>query len=378
MGTKPGLLMGKNFMTKSKLYSSLLPAAAAICLSALMGASAQAYVCFNTSSFSKMFGTTLRSDYLLRPHTMAQLDEKYPTIPNFFANSDLDLLNEFNKSITHGCKVIVGLYTSRECLLVGPVAVQKNVLVLSPTCGHNDIEKHHPHILTGVPAIRDYIHATVSRLESMPTGTVFVFYQPTDVFSEVSYSSFKKAYIGKYHTVAIDRDGKIKDPAQIGLLPINGSNPKMTALFFAYPMPSSTVLGQLDQVGFITPKLRIIGNSAWIFDIAALSTLKNLFNRTDGVYLPDVLDRSKLRQSSFYRDYRAKFNEDPVGIQYMSYDVTRLALRCLKKSKTFNLKSYRGCLNTNGYTGPSGIIRFKLNSPFADRPIFFTDFKDVL
>jgi ABC-type branched-subunit amino acid transport system substrate-binding protein len=327
-----------------------------------------------------MFGTPLRSEFLIRSHVMAQADEKFTKILNFSANSDIDLLSEFNKSITMGCKVIVGLYTSRECLLVGPTAVQNDVLVVSPTCGHNDIEKFHPHVLTGVPAIRDYMRAIVEKMpaESL-SSEVIVFYQPTDVLSDISYRSFKNQFTGKYETLTIDRDGKISAASRALLVAkYKSTGSKKTVLFLAYPLPSSIVVGQLDQIGFINSNVSIFGSSSWIFDVSALAPMKDIFYRAKGVYLPDVLNRSRAKLSSFYRRYKAKYGVDPVGIQYMSYDVTRLALRCFKRLKKFDRNLYRDCLSSTAFVGTSGKISFELNSAFANRPIFFTNLKDAL
>lgn len=333
---------------------------------------ADARICVNASSYTRMFGNTMRSDVIRRAHDMAFEAEKMTPLSTFVANNDTDFTMQIRKSVDLGCKVLIGLYTSRECMIAGPLLAGTDVTILSPTCGHPDIIKSYPHVFTGVPSAAHFAKALARDLDSVAAEDLFTFYQPTEVFSKASYSAFN-SFRRSGRRIEVDREGHIGDQ-NLKLL----QHAKAPTLYIeVYAAAAVKLLTQLDAAGVLKKDVRIIGSAAWALDVSAFEFVKPMLQKVASVFSQDNFRQEDLLKSSFSTQYKTLFRTPPLGIHLVAYDITRLGVQCYKKAggEKFSADRFRKCLMARPHTGQSGRYEFHPGSPFADRPVLFTDFR---
>ncbi len=345
---------------------------------AMMSLSANAKVCINSSSYDKMFGSSLRSDILGRSHSMALESEKFADYSTFTSTADIELPDALRKAIDQGCTVIVGIYTSRECLLAGPILKEKKVALLSPTCGTDELRKFSPFVRTGVPSIAEYSRQVADIIKKSPKSEVIVFHQPAELFSEISFREFKARFGREFTTVSLDRDGVMPDAVLNQIVNENKKGPK-TFVFFTYPLVSAKVVERLDEKQGVSLTTTIVGSSSWAFDVSVFKTVLGALLKAKSVLVPDLVDWDSIMKSDFAVKYRARFGESPLGIHFISYDITRIAVRCFKKAvaghRVFAAENFEACLVNDRHQGLSGPIVFDKESPFALRKVNFPDFR---
>jgi hypothetical protein len=358
--------MGKNFMKLLKV--SLL--------ASLWFFSQQSFanICVNTSSNYKMFGSVLRAGALVSGHELAFQTDNFNDYQFFSANSDAELAKQIGQMVTGSCSILLGLFTSRDCLIAGPILKKNKTVGISSSCGHDDINQFSPYLYTIIPSLSEFIDVTAKYLNKTKNlGRVIVIYQPTDVYSAAGFHEFQIKFNKKIIEVPVGSDG------QLDLSKFSIAGEQVTIVFFCYPLPSAQILVELSNHNLITKHTKIIGASSWTFDVSVFRPIKAILESSQEVLTTDIIDWNKFKKSEFLIKFYKKFHREPLNIEVLTYDVTQLAINCYKQSTisdNYNSDLFHSCLVRGGHQGVSGRYSFDKQSPFAHRPIYLTNFLD--
>ena len=339
-------------------------------------ASAENVFCLTSSSHVKMFASAFRSDFLERSNKLALNDSNVKNIYSFSAKNDSDLVFKIEESFKQGCQVLVGLYTSKECLLGAPIAQKYNRVILSPTCSHDDLMKWKGFVFTMVPSIDEYINETLQYIEkNKKIKKLIVIYQPSDVFSNSSFESFNRKNKNKYLFVRLNKEGDFYSED----LPSLENFEFDSVLILTYPVVGIKAVASLSATVKNKRLITLISSSSWAFDQSVLKTNSSVFDKFRYLIIPEVAPIDVYRQSIFFKNYQKQYNESPFGIHAMSYDATRMALKCYKTyGINFKAESFRRCIIGKSYLGLTGKYNFSVDSPFIKRKIYFEDSKGKL
>lgn len=332
-------------------------------------------LCLTPNSHVKMFASSFRSGVLERSQNLALSGSAFSKSESIKADDDLDLVSKITAKFQSGCKLLVGLYTSKECLLIAPIAKKYGAIIISPTCGHPDIVQNNETIFTLVPSLEKYISKANDLFikKYQPTDDVLVLYQPSDLYSNKSFNSFLKSFSKKYTEIKVDNDGEI----------YSEDLPKLEKKYFAvyiltYPVVAAKILDQLKSKNFISNKMILIGSSSWSFDTSVLVKYRKTIESFADAIIPEIEAPSNLTSSSFYTNFINKYNEKPLGIHLMSFDATSIAIQCLKSNKEKTNEEIKKCLYKKPFHGITGKIIFNRTSPFSEREIFLSDLNKKL
>ena len=358
--------MEKNFMIflKRALVYSLV----------FLTSNLYASICVNSTSNYKMFGSVLRANVLQNPFIMAFEDEKFSDYQIFNAENNAQLASQIQEMTTNHCDVILGLYTSRDCLVSGPILEKNHTVAISSSCSDNHISDFFPYIYTAVPKLSDYSSDVANYLnEDSDTGTIYAFFQPFDVYSNSGFSAFQKAIKKTIIQIPVSTTGEF----DISKIDINDK--KSTIIFFTYPLPSTQILVTLDADKRITKNISLIGASSWMFDLSVFRPIKSILEKANAVLSPDIVDRNAVNSSKFYSNFIKLYYRQPDLIEVLSYDMARLSVQCYKKyiNDKENMKTdFLKCLQNEKYHGVSGKTSFALGSPFAERKTYLVNLLD--
>ena len=139
-------------------------------------------------------------------------------------------------------------------------------------------------------------------------------------------------------------------------------------------MTASKLIKEMHVKNVDFRNFNIVGSSSWTFFTAPLKPIASILKNAKSVLVPDVIDHIKLKKTDFYKRFRKRYNEDPLGVQAISYDVTRMVVQCLKINRYKVLE----CLRARPYNGVTGIIKYAKDDPFPERNIFFTSIVERL
>lgn len=342
---------------------------------ALLSQECLAHICVNTSSNYKMFGSVLRSGALARGHELAFQDSHFLDHRQFAAETDADLAKQIENMSSGSCSIILGLFTSRECLIAGPIFKKNKLIGISSSCGHNNIKEFSPFLYTIIPPVSEFSDKISKYLgEKNDTGEIFVLYQPTDVYSATSFNLFKSKYKKAFVEVPIESDGQF-DVNKFS----KNKNGMITLVFFTYPLPSAKILVTLSDNHIISKNSTILGASCWTFDVSVFRPIRSILEKARDVLATDVLDWNQVKNSKFVADFNKKYNRDPLTIEILTYDVTLLSINCYKKSlikSEYNINLFQNCMINTQHKGVAGSYSFNVGSPFAKRPLYLTHFLD--
>ncbi|MCA0402711.1 MAG: ABC transporter substrate-binding protein [Proteobacteria bacterium] len=352
-----------NSLKKSLLLSLLL----------LINQKGFSQICINNSSNYKMFGSVLRAGALARGHELAFQKSNFSKHQQFSSETDVELAKQIENMSSGSCSIILGFFTSRECLIAGPILKKNKLIGVSSSCGHNNIRKFSPFLYTIIPPINVFSDKISTYLnENNNLEKIFVIYQPTDVYSETASSSFRKKIKKPIITIPIASDGSF----DIKKFP-NNINENFTIVFFTYPLPSAKILMQLSEHKIISKRTTILGASCWTFDVTVFRPLRSILEKANSVLAIDVLDWKKVKKTIFVKNFFEKFNREPLTIEILTYDVTKLAINCYEKSliyDKYDIKEFQNCMTATKHNGVSGIFSFRKNSSFATRELYLTNF----
>lgn len=357
--------MGKGFMIllRSVLLFSLLFVAQSIF----------ANICVNTTSNYKMFGSVLKADVLKNPFIMAFRHEHFKNYQIFFASNNTLLTDQIQSMTKNNCSVILGLFTSQDCLVSGPILKKNKVIALSSSCSENHIANFLPYVYTAVPRLSEFSQAMADYVNrNNDIGTIYVFYQPSDVYSSSGFKAFQQYVSKPIKVIAVDLSGNYN------LKAVRSCKDQVaTFIFFTYPLPSVQILVSLDAEHIITNKINVMGASAWIFDVSVFKPIKSILQKAKSVLTPSLADQKRINSSVFAQEFIQKYSREPDIVEVLTYDVSRLAVQCYKHvlahgGYTNNL--FLSCLRHNRFKGLSGYYTFRENSPFVSKNIYLINF----
>lgn len=338
---------------------------------AILSMKSMGLVCTMSSSYSDMFTNNNRSSLLARGIVLASQESNVKMNNIYYGDgSDVDFIEKINLSVKNGCKVILGIYTSRECLLAGPILKKYGAIAISPTCGHNDILKYYPFLFTAVPKIEDYGVSLSGYINNSNADEIFIFYQST-VYSRLFYNKFKKIKNKKIRFVKLDKDGHVKDK-KIDLYKVLKKDTKKLILFTTYPLSSAPILEMLKKVEL--GKTIIVGATSWIFDLRIIEKFKkDVFLKAKKTLVTDIIDYEKIKLSSYYKKYQKVYSSKPDLLSVYSYDISLVVFKCIKEMAAYSSTLFINCLNSIKHKGVSGEIYFSKGRPFAQRKIKLYD-----
>lgn len=333
-------------------------------------------ICYTSSSHVKMFASAYRSDFLERPFNIAFKHRKIKNVYGFVANSDDDLRTKAETAFNNGCKVIVGLFTSKECLITAPIAKKYGAIIISPTCGHTDIANWNGYVYSMVPSIDDYAKYISEVLnKNYGKDKWLIAYQPSDPFSLNSYQTLKSRFSTNLLSVRVSKEGDIYSED----LPVFYEKNLSVIVVLTYPVVGAKVSKNISDKIDLKNKLTLISGSSWAFDSTVLKVNASSFVRYDAVFVPEVVDTNVYSKSTFLVDYKNEYKEDPFVIHALSYDGFMLAQECLpKSSKKFDINKYRLCLTSKQFKGITGNYMFSNLVPFSKRVVFLNNIKSTL
>lgn len=331
------------------------------------------YVCVNATSNYKMFGSVLRENVLKNPFVMAFSDEHFKNYKIFSADNDTQLVEQIQQMTSGGeCAFVLGLFTSQDCLVSGPILKKNKTIGLSSSCSNNRIDAFFPYIYTVVPKLSDFSKVVAKNIDVKNANVIYAFYQPSDVYSYSGFAAFRKYFKNPVVGVPVGSDGNF----DLNLLNVGGKN-KYTIIFFTYPLPSAQILVRLDSRHFINKKVNIVGASSWIFDVSVFRPIKSILLKANSVLTPSLIDQRRIYFSNFAHRFVKLYDREPDVVEVLTYDITRIAVQCYRKTRKtahFSNEAFLHCIKQNKYDGVSGYTTFEKESPFSSKKIYLIHF----
>jgi len=133
---------------------------------------------------------------------------------------------------------------------------------------------------------------------------------------------------------------------------------------------------ELNNSNLVNKKTLIIGASSWTFDVSVFRPIKSILEKAQAVIATDVLDWKQVKKTFFFKKFTTEYNREPLNIEILTYDVTKLAIQCYKSSliiKKYNLDKFQNCMTSGQHQGISGTFSFNKESPFAQRPLYLSN-----
>lgn len=325
-------------------------------------------VCAVVSPFLPMFSSKGMSDFLLLGPQKALNDYKMNTKDAIFVSAadDVDLMKTVNRAYSQGCRIIVGLYTSKECLLAATTLREQAVVLLSPTCGHDDLRKHKGIIYTGVPSIEDYAKEESKYLDAKQFNQIYIVHNPADLYSQNVLKFFRENLKSPSTLIPIRRDGSLANKPQL--------QPKSAIVFTTYPKDSGPAIEIFSKHELANQTIMMAGLS-WIYDLTILMHRRAQLKKFRAVLIAKTDNKSRIKDPMI----SLKAPRSLKNIVISSYDIMSFALDCYSKTKTeFNLKRFKNCMNKTIFNGVTGTIEYKRGGPFAERNIIFSDLFEEL
>lgn len=353
----------------------------AICIVSCFFISVSSYsmankICVNSTANYRMFGSVRWSDFLNTSFIMAFEDEKFSNFIIESANNESQLLKQISKVTENQCTIILGLFTSQDCLMTGNILKKNKAIALSPSCSNEQIRKFYPHIYSMTPEQLNYSKAVASFInKDAEVGTVYAFYQPSDIYSRDGLKHFINNMEKKIISVEVKTNGNFD---LTGLK--NKQHEKTYYVFFTYPLPSTQIISKLDRNKLIDKDKIIIGASSWIYQLSVFYPIKSILKKTERLLTPNLIDKNKVTHSSFTSKFEKKFHRKPDVVEILTYDATRLSIECYRYAKSHNnsKSDFLKCLQNGPHKGISGETYFSKKSPFAQREVYIDNMMDKL
>lgn len=332
-------------------------------------------VCVNATANYKMFGSVMRENVLRNPFILAFHKEHFKDYKIFYASNDTQLVSQM-ENMTKGkgqCSVVLGLFTSQDCLVSGPILQKNKIIGLSSSCSDNRIANFFPYVYTAVPKLSNFSKTVAWSLNhDQNSGKIYTFYQPSDVYSDAGFNGFKQYIKKPIIPISVTSSGDFNKQ-----LFKSADKQHATIIFFTYPLPSAQILVNLDDDHLVTKNVKVIGASSWIFDVSVFKPIKSILSKAGSVLTPSLANQQKIKDSSFAHQFNRLYHRQPDIVEVLTYDMSRLAVQCYRQSfhsGQYRRQSFLQCIRTNHYQGVSGRANFKTDSPFSMRQIYLINF----
>lgn len=301
-------------------------------------------------------------------HKMAFADEEFTDVRYYTSNKNEDYIKQIQAMTSGPCSIIIGIVSSRECLIAGPLLKKNKVIGMSASCGHDTIDKYYPYLYSTDRRLSECIDAVTNHINaSHEVENIFVFEQATDIFTETEFVQLKHKIIKPFVTIPIGKD------AYFDLTKFDDIKGKpITLVFFTYPIQTIKILIELANHDLITKNTSIIYASSLFEYISLFKPIRSILDKSRAVFNLDYVDWKQLKVSDFYQHFVKKYKRDPIDYEVVNYDTTRFAIQCYRKSLLhgqYNRNEFQKCLETTKYEGVAGTISFSQHSSFADHKI---------
>lgn len=333
-------------------------------------------ICVNSTANDKMFGTVQWADFLNASFIMAFEDENFSNYIINSAKNESQLVKQISKRTVSQCGIVLGLFTSRDCLIAGKILKKNKTIALSSSCSNEQIKKYYPYIYTMTPKQLNYSKAVANYLNAnMDANKIYAFYQPSDIYSRDGFKHFHNNLEKKVIPVPVKNDGSF-DLATFKNTDTDTDTEKLYYVFFTYPLPSAQIISRLDGNKMINKNITLIGASSWMYQLSVFYSIKSILLKSRQLLTPNLVDKKRVTQSKFAQEFKKKFHRNPDVVEILTYDATRLSIQCYRfaqlRGKT-SRSNFLKCLNNGPHVSISGDVLFPKGSPFAKRKIYIDD-----
>jgi ABC-type branched-subunit amino acid transport system substrate-binding protein len=295
----------------------------------------------------------------------ASLIREYPT-----DSTDTGNLTALQKAIEGGCKVFLGMYTSREALLAGPLLKKGNAFAFSAAAGADKISQFYPNVLSAVSSIDDHSSVMARTITNWKTKDVFIFQQSGDLYSKSLVEALKLKLKSPSVMVEVSDGGRIA-PEMLTQL---AASPSATFVLAMYPLPSVELLSVLKTQELNRSKIRVMGSPSWVFDAAAFSNRKALFSNFQEVVSTNSWDKNNASAKQFIASFEKEYSTKPQVLAAYAYDSTFLALSCIADTFRIEPQKVRACLQNSNVKGVTGTFAYQ-DTPFRKAQIHISKFE---
>lgn len=324
-------------------------------------------ICVNTSATSD-----LNADVSFLGPKIAFQDSHFNNYKTFSVKNNADFAHQIQKMTPESCSVVLGLVTSRECLIAGPVLKKNKLIGISPCCGHDKINQFYPYLYVGSAPLSIEVSTIIQHLkQENKEDNIYVIYKPTNVYSHEMFLQFQKQYTKKFTKIEISSDNTF-DIKKFSY----AKNTPATLVFFTYPLPSIKTLLTLSSQKLINKNTDVLGGSSWGDEITLFKSIRPILEKVRAVVCVEMLDWQKVKNSGFVKKFEKTHKRKPLDIEIISYDMTRFAVSCYKQAtidNKYDIKAFQHCMTHKKHKGVSGDFLFNKRSSFANRPIYITN-----
>lgn len=314
----------------------------------------------------------LASEVSFNGQVMAFAAEQFSDVKYFPSSGEAGFVKQIQAMVSGQCSVILGIGTSRECLIAGPLLQNNKVIGISAACAHNDISKYYPYLYTTSPSVNKEAWYIANYINTMAhVSKVFVIEQPTNVYSQAIFVQLKKQLGEKFVDVPVDSEGNF----DFSKLSHNPKEPTAIILL-TYPLQSVKIIVRLSNRKIITNNVSIIGEAAWRDFLVFFQPLKSILEQAHAVVVMDIVDWQRVNNSAFMHDFVSRYKRKPLYLEILSYDAARFAIQCYKHALVddkYDLAKFTECMVHTKYNGVAGEFSFASHSSFADRSVYVTN-----
>lgn len=273
--------------------------------------------------------------------------------------NDASFVRLVKKAISANCKVTVGAFTSKECLLAGPYLEKSGMYLISPSCGHDKIQTFYPKIHTIVPKIEMYADSIAK--ESKKHEKPIIIQQKSDVYSS-HFTSLLRKRIKDARIVNITKDGEIID----GEKHLSQSR---LIIFTTYPLPSFAFMLNLNKMKLDKRNISVFASASWAYDLKVIKKQSSSLKKFKSVLITDFWDPTS-RGHKFFADYKKSFNRRAENLAALSYDLSTAILACKESLRAKPSEvDIRRCIDNNKSRPVAGDFKLEKNSSFARREL---------
>lgn len=333
-------------------------------------------ICVNSTTNYQMFGSVRWSDYLSASFIMAFQDENFSNFIIKSATTESQLSRQVSKMTKSQCPVMLGLFTSQDCLITGNIFKKNKAIALSSSCSNESINQFYPYVYSMTPKQSDYSKAVANYIsKNNKEVVVYAFYQPSDIYSRDGFKYFRQHVKKKIIPISVRTNGSF-DLSKFE----NIKDKEVYYVFFTYPLPSVQIISKIDADNLVNKHSVIIGASSWLYQLSVFHSIKPILEKSSNLLAPNLVNKNKVEHSLFNLNFEKKFHRKPDVVEILTYDATRLSVKCYWYAKRFQdfKEGFLKCLHDGAHDGISGEINFKKDSPFAQRRIYLDSVLDRL
>lgn len=262
-----------------------------------------------------------------------------------------------NWAIHNKCDVVVGLITSKDALIAGPLLKENKLIGFSSTATNSRISQYYPYLMSASTSSSSYTKSVVQWIKKMNLKKVAVISKPSSVYSRFFSDEIKrKLPFAQIFNLRKDNDLSKKD------LKVLRSLRADIVFFTVYPIESLPILSTLINSLQYDFSPYILGTQAWM-ETHIFSSNRTLFSNYKKIYVLNPWDFNSPNQILLQakRIYRSLYNDSIDHDSVYDFDVTSMILKCAfeKKTRTLSKPRMSHCLSKKfSFVGATGIYHF--------------------